>query len=252
MADDVAVDDRLDRVALVLVERLRVLELHELAVHADAHEPLASDRVEHPVALGLAILDERPQHEEPRPFGQPEDLVHDLLDRLTLDLVALGTVRMADAGIEQPEVVVDLRDGADGGSRVPARTLLVDGDRRRQPVDLVDVRLLHLAEELAGIGRQALDVASLALGVDGVEGEAALAGAGQAGDDDETIARDRHRHVFQVVLAGTANDDLVLGHQGPILEQMIEMEHPFSRDGRRLRHQVQRETSATTLPTRRS
>ncbi len=36
---------------------------------------------------------------------------------------------------------------------------------------MVDVRLLQHVEELAGIGRQRLDIAPLALGIDGVEGE---------------------------------------------------------------------------------
>ena len=39
---------------------------------------------------------------------------------------------------------------------------------------MLDVRLLHHLEELARIGREALDVAPLALGIDGVEGEATI------------------------------------------------------------------------------
>ncbi len=39
---------------------------------------------------------------------------------------------------------------------------------------MLDVRLLHHLEELARVGRQALDVAALALGIDGVEGEATI------------------------------------------------------------------------------
>ena len=42
---------------------------------------------------------------------------------------------------------------------------------------MLDVRLLHHLEELARVGGQALDVAALAFGVDGVEGEARLARA---------------------------------------------------------------------------
>jgi hypothetical protein len=62
-----------------------------------------------------------------------------------------------------------------------------------QAVDLVDVRLLHLAQELPRVGAQALDVPALALGVDRVEGEAGLAAAGQAGDDDQAVARELRR-----------------------------------------------------------
>ena len=109
---------------------------------------------------------------------------------------------MADARKEQSEVVVDLRDRADGRARVVARRLLVDRDGRREAVDLVDVRLVHLAEELARVRRERLDVAALALGVDGVEGKARLARAGKPRDDDELVARDVDVDVLEVVGSG--------------------------------------------------
>ena len=55
----------------------------------------------------------------------------------------------------------------------------IAGDR---PSIAVDVRLAHQFQELPRIGRQALDVAALALGVDRVERQRGLAGPGQAGD----------------------------------------------------------------------
>jgi hypothetical protein len=58
----------------------------------------------------------------------------------------------------------------------------------RQALDEVDVRLVHLPEELPGVRRQRLDVAALALGEDRVEGQARLAGAGQPGEDDQGVA----------------------------------------------------------------
>ena len=222
VADDVAVDDDLDRVALVLVELGRVLDVVRLAVDPDADEALPACRLEDPVALGLAILDERRQHQEAGALGQRQDLVDDLLDGLALDRMAVGAVRDADPREQQPQVVVDLGDGPDGRARVPGRALLVDRDGRRQPVDLVDVGLLHLAEELAGVGAQALDVASLALGVDRVERQAGLARPGQAGDDHEAVARERDIDILEVVLARSAHDELILGHE------------PSVRDWRRL------------------
>ncbi len=146
------------------------------------------------------------------PFRQRQHLVDDLLDALALDRVAVRAMRDADPREQQPQVVVDLGDRADRRARVAAGALLVDRDRRRQPVDLVDVRLLHLPEELPGVRAQALDVAPLALGVDGVEGEARLAGAAETGDDDEPITREGDRDVLEVVLARSAHDELVLGH----------------------------------------
>jgi hypothetical protein len=78
---------------------------------------------------------------------------------------------------------------------------------------VVDVRLLHHVKELAGVGRQRLDVAALPLGVDRVEGEARLARAGQARDDHELVAGDVDVDVLEVVLAGAPHlDELLLGH----------------------------------------
>jgi hypothetical protein len=78
--------------------------------------------------------------------------------------------------------------------------------------------LLHLAEELPGIGGEALDVAALAFGIDGVEGEARLAAARQPGDHDEAIPREVEGDVLQVVFASTANDDPILGHTPSVPE----------------------------------
>ena len=118
-------------------------------------------------------------------------------------------VRLADARPQQAQVVVDLGHRADRRARVARGRLLVDRDRRREPLDRVDVRLVHLAEELARVGRQRLDVAALPLGVDRVEREARLARSRQPGDHDQRVARQRQRDVLEVVLARPGDDDLV-------------------------------------------
>ena len=48
------------------------------------------------------------------------------------------------------------------------------------PVDAVHLRLVHAIEELPRVGGERLDVAALAFGVDGVEGERGLARAADA------------------------------------------------------------------------
>src|SRR5262249_14978699 len=127
-----------------------------------------------------------------------------------------GRVGDADAGEQQAQIVVDLRHRADGRARVLRGRLLLDRDRRREAVDRVDVRLLHQLEELPRIGRQRLDVAALALGIDGVEGERRLAGARQPRDHHQAVAGHLDVDVLQVVLAGAANDDLFLHFRGLI------------------------------------
>ena len=141
-------------------------------------------------------------------------------------------VGVADAGEEQPEVVVDLGDRADRRARVLGGGLLVDRDRGRESLDEVDVGLVHLAEELPGVRRQRLDVAALALGEDGVEGQARLAGPGQPGEDDEGVAGQVERDVLEVVLPGSPDDELV-GHCGPVVLGVLRgaVEQMFVRRG---------------------
>ena len=117
---------------------------------------------------------------------------------------------MTDAGEEQTQIVVDLGDRAHRRARIVRRALLVNRDGRREAVDVVDVRLIHLPEKLPRIGGERLDVAPLPLGKDGVEGQAALPRTGEPGDDDQFIARDDDIDILEVMLARTAHDDSIL------------------------------------------
>ena len=116
-------------------------------------------------------------------------------------------MRLAEGGEQDPEVVVYLRDRAHRRAGMGGSRALLDRDGRAQPGHRLHVRLLHLLQELPGIGGEALDVAALALGVQGVEGEAALAGARRAGDDDEAVAGQVAVHALQVVDPGPPDRD---------------------------------------------
>src|SRR5262245_19907976 len=158
--------------------------------------------------LALAIANDRRVEEEPRPGGQRDQAVDDLLHRLRGDLAAaLETHGMADVREEETQIVGDLGDGADGRARVSSHAFLLDGDGGRQALDAVAVGLLHLLEKLSRIGRQGLDVSSLALGIERVESECGLARARDARDDDQPPARDLDVDPLQVVPARPADDD---------------------------------------------
>ena len=196
------VDDRLDLVEFVLVEDDLLAQLADLAVHAHAHEPLFAQPLQHLLVLALLAGDERRQQDDLLPLRPGEQGVEHVVDRLGADRVAaLGTVGLAGAAEQQAQVVVDLGDRAHGGARVPAGGFLLDGDRGGQPLEQVHVRLVHLAEELAGIGGQRFHVAALSLGVEGVKGQGGLARAGQPGENDEFVAGQVNRDVLQVVHA---------------------------------------------------
>ena len=180
--EDDAVDDGFDGVVLALLEAHAFGELGDLAVDARA-KALLVERFELFAELALAAADDGGVDGDAFAGSEGDDAFDDLVGGLAGDgAAAVGAVRLADARVEEAQVVVDLGDGADGGAWAARGGLLLDGDSRREAVDGVDVGALHLVEELAGVGRERLDVAALAFGVDGVEGERGLSRAGEAGD----------------------------------------------------------------------
>ncbi len=77
---------------------------------------------------------------------------------------------------------------------------------------MVDVGLLDALEELAGVGGERFDVAALAFGVDGVEGERGFARAADAADDGEGVVGDVDVDALEVVGARAADCDLVIAY----------------------------------------
>ena len=210
LLDGEPVDDHLDRVLLLLLQLRRLGQRVHDAVDPDPGEALGLQRAEQVDVLALAGPHHGREHLEAGALLHGEDLVDDLLRRLPADrLAAVRAVRLAGAGVEQPQVVVDLGDRADRRPGVAVGRLLVDRDGGREALDEVDVRLVHLAEELPRVRRQRLDVPPLALREDRVEGQARLARAGQAREHDQGVAGQVDVDVLEVVLAGAADDEAV-------------------------------------------
>ena len=211
-----AVDDRIDAVLLAQGQRRHVVKFIQHAVDADPHIALGAQLVEHLHVLAFAVFDDRGQQHEAffRVLGQ--GLIDHLADGLgTERVIVVRAVRGTDAREQQAQVIIDFGDGADRGTRVVRGRFLLDGNGRGQALDMVEVRLFHHAQELAGIGRQRLDVAALALSIDGVECQRALAGAGQTGDDDQLVAGQIEVNILQIMGTCTADADKV-HHRGRI------------------------------------
>ena len=179
VADLETVDDGLDRVLSAQFQRREfAVEIVDFAVDAGAHEALGAEIPQDAGVFPLAIADHRRQQHQPRAFRQVEHGIDHLADRLGIQRFSMvRAARRAHAREHQPKVIVDFGHGADRRARVVTRRLLLDGDRRTQSLDVVEVRLLHHRQELARIGRKGLDVAPLPLGIDRVEGERRLAGS---------------------------------------------------------------------------
>ena len=203
-----AVHHHVEVVLELLVERRGVGDLVELAV--DLHPLEAALHVvgELLAVLALAAAHHGREQIEPGALGQRHHPVDHLRNGLAFDRQP-GRRRIghAHARPQQPHVVVDLGDGADGRTRVARGGLLLDRDGRGEAVDLVDVRLLHHLQELAGVGGERFHVAALALGIDRVEGERGFARARKPGEHHQLVARDFEIDVLEIVFAGAADRD---------------------------------------------
>ena len=121
-------------------------KIAHFAVNAHTHIAALAQLLKILLELTLAILHDWRENVQARARLQRHDLVHHLVDRLLMDLfAAFWAVRHADARVKQTQIIVDLGDSADGGTRIAAGGFLIDRDRRRKPGDLVDVWFVHLS-----------------------------------------------------------------------------------------------------------
>ncbi len=144
-------------------------------------------------------------------------------------------------------MVVELGHGAHGGAAGAHRVGLVDGNRGRHTLDLVDSRLIHAVQKLARIGTEGLHVAALAFGKQGVEHQAGLARSAWAGDHGQLTGADVQIEIFEVVLARTANADGSLRHEGfPVCEANILGMSARQAHSKGLKHPARRHVSRCT------
>ena len=228
------VDDRVDVVLLVAAETEGILaavlqdlaEVDDLPVRARAHEALLRERLEHLAVEALLRADDRrAEHRAPaREAGEQRlddlartrrgDLAAAEVDRLRTALPRLLGVPAGGrpaAREEEAQVVPDLGRGRHDRARAVAARALLDRDRRWQPLDRLDVRLLHLVEELARVRGERLHVLALALREDRVEGERALAASRDARDHDQPVAGDLAVERLEVVFTGATDADRLVG-----------------------------------------
>jgi len=88
-------------------------------------------------------------------------------------------------------------------------SIATDRDTGPQASDLRHVGSLDFADELTCVDREAVEVASSALGVDGIEGERALTRATGAGEHGQSTLGDRERDRGQVMLTRLVDDDVI-------------------------------------------
>ena len=202
---------------LVLVQRGYVIDIGYLRRaaqrgHANAHKAFGLELFQPFGVRALLQLDDGRHEHDARTFG----IVHDVRDDLVLGAgldgrAAVRAVDLAQAGKEDPQKVIDLGHRAYRGAGIVRRGLLLQGNGRRKPFDLVHQGLVHLGQEHACVGGKRFHVAALPFGIDDVEGQRGLAGTGWPADHHELVARDVHADVLEVVLACAGDADAGAG-----------------------------------------
>ena len=170
--DNQPVDDGLNGVIFVAVKLDLLVDLANFVVDTHAYKARFAHIFKYLLVVPLAVDNQGREHLDAAVCRHPLYAFYDLLRRLRLHRPAADwAVRGAHAREEQAQVVVDFGDGADGGARVVADALLIDGDGGAQPFNLVHSWLFQLPQELARVCRKRLHVAPLPLGKNGIKGQ---------------------------------------------------------------------------------
>src|SRR5262249_8024956 len=107
------------------------------------------------------------------------------------------------------KIIVDFGDRPDRRSRAPARGLLFDRNRWREPIDAINLRFGDLPKKLPGVAGERFHVPALALGIDRVNRQGAFSGSAGAAGNSHGVARQRGGDVFQIVLGSAIDRDLL-------------------------------------------
>lgn len=209
IADDEAVDDDFDPVGGVGID-CETGDFLDFTIQADADESLALEIAEEAIGLGGFGFGNRGEDNEPGAFRLGGEFGNDFRGtHAGHDRAGIWIVGDSDGGPDDAEVIVNIGGGSYGGSRRQTADALLDGDRGIESLDGIDIGSFELGEELAGVNGEGFDVTALTFGVEGIEGEGGFPGAGRAGDDGEFSLGDCDRKVFEMMLAGTTDEDFV-------------------------------------------
>ena len=185
---------------LVAVELHSAYHFLDFSIHTYIEITFAAHTLEEFAIVSLALANQRSQQEDGLAGifikNHIDDLFFGVFHHLFTAAVAVGCT---GTGKEQTEIIVNLGSGTNGRTRVLVGGLLLDADDRTQTGNLIYIRALHIAQEVAGIGRESLYVAALSLGKDGIESQRRLARTRKSGYHGEGVARNLNINILEVV-----------------------------------------------------
>ena len=126
--------------------------------------------------------------------------IDNIIDLIATNLLArLWREGAANTCVEELQIVIYFGCCTYRRAGVARDDLLLDSNGWGDTLDKVDIGLFDTAKKLTGIRREALDIAALTLGKDGVEGKGRFTRARKTCDNGQCIVRDGEIDVFQIV-----------------------------------------------------
>ena len=166
------VDYYLNVVVLVAVNLHASDNLFDLSVYTNVQIAFATHRFEQFAIMTFSAAYQWGKNEDALSLIVVENHVdHLLLCIFHHFLAGHIAVGLSGTGIEETQIVVDLSGSAYGRTGIAVGGLLFDADDGGETGNLVDIRSFHAPKEIAGIGREGFNIASLTFGEDGVESQ---------------------------------------------------------------------------------
>ena len=168
--DGKLVDDHFDVVVLVPVYLHATHNLLHHSVNANVQVAFLAHALEEFAVMSFSVANEWSQYQYALALiffeNHPDHTLLGVFHHLLARHVAVSRCRTC---IEHAQVVVDFCGGTYCRAWVLVGSLLFDADDGRQSRNLVNVRTLHVAQKVACVGRESLNVSSLSFGKNGVE-----------------------------------------------------------------------------------
>ncbi len=151
--DDQPVDNDLDRMFLIFFKLNGFRQIIEIAVHTHTDKTALARGVKLFGMFALASPHHGSKHLNLCSLFQIENAVDNLVNGLLLNFpTADRAVRDSDSRVQKTQIVVNLRYRSDRGTGIFRSCLLIDGNGRGKPLDVIHIRLFHLPQKLARIG----------------------------------------------------------------------------------------------------
>ena len=154
----------------VAVQGLDIVQIQDFPVDPDLGIAFFAEGVEKLTVMALSAAHQRSEQQAFAALVVRHYQIHYLLVGVAHHLLAAyGRVCGGGAGVEETQEVGDFRNGSDGGPGVVASGFLLYGDDGAEAFDAFYLGFVQDPHKVLGVGREGIQVAALAFGVDGVE-----------------------------------------------------------------------------------